>query len=158
MYIRRSAVLTFAACFACSSNHSAGQGDAGGTGIAILLGDALCLGSSAAPPDVDAATVDPLCTTTMPTVSFAKDVAPILVGCTGEICHASWTYNTLVGRESTACCDHRWLILPGQASSSHVVQALNGIGCVPRMPLGGELPESSIATITAWVCQGALDN
>jgi hypothetical protein len=126
--------------------------------VISLLGDAACLGGSVVAPGLDGAAVDPLCAASTPTVSFAKDVAPILVGCTGEICHASWTYNTLVGQKSNACCDHRWLILPGQPSSSHVVQALNGIGCVPRMPLGGELPESSIATITAWVCQGALDN
>jgi hypothetical protein len=99
-----------------------------------------------------------LCTTELPTVSFVADVSPILAGCTGEICHASWTYGTLVGKKSNACCDHRWIVEPGQPSASHLVQAVSGVGCVPRMPLGGSLPDSSIAVLTAWVCQGALDN
>jgi len=104
---------------------------------------------------------DPLCANTTSTVFFAKDVAPILGGatCSGEICHAAWQYDTMVNQRSNACCDHRFLIVPGQPSQSHVIQAITGNGmCIDPMPLGGSLPDSTIATLIAWVCQGAPNN
>jgi len=96
----------------------------------------------------------------MPAVSFAKDVVPILGLCGGDVCHAPWQYQALVGQHSTACCDHRWLVEPGQPSTSHVIEAVRGVGaCVPQMPLGeGSLTDADIAKLVAWVCQGALDN
>jgi hypothetical protein len=82
---------------------------------------------------------------------------PILASCTGEICHAPWRYDTLVQQRSASCCDHRWLVAPGQPSASHVVQALRGqSACVPQMPLDeGSLSDPEIATVVAWICQGA---
>lgn len=134
-----------------------GGAEAGSAGI--LLPDAQgCRtgGSVTAPTD----SPDPSCTTGLPTVSFAKDVVPVLASCTGEICHAPWKYETLAGQHSTSCCDHRWLVDPAHPSASHVIQAVRGVGaCVPQMPLDqGSLADADITKLTVWVCQGALDN
>jgi hypothetical protein len=155
--------LLLLGCLGCSgASGSRRQGSDAATEIVINVAgaDASCLGSSLIAPGVEAGAVDPLCTTDTTPVSFATDIAPILAGCTGEVCHMAWTYSTLVGQKSTTCCDHRWLIEPGQPSASHVVQALTGVeACVPSMPLGGKrLPDASLAALTAWVCQGALNN
>jgi len=98
---------------------------------------------------------DPLCTPNLPEVSFAQDVAH-LVGCSGEVCHAGWKYASLVGRASVTCCDHRLVVDPGHPSASHLVQAVSGTSdCVERM---GSLTDEQIATIVAWICEGAPDN
>jgi hypothetical protein len=82
-------------------------------------------------------------------------VAP-LVGCTGEACHVPWSYGTLVGRQSLACCDGRLIVDPFHPSASHLVQAVSDTdSCVGRM---GELEAPAIASIVAWICQGAPDN
>ena len=128
-----------------------------------FFGDDVAPGQSCSGAAADAGaeppnTPDPLCASATPALSFAKDVAP-LVGCTGEICHARWTYDSLVLRASSACCDHRLLVDPQRPSESHLVQALQGASpCVPRMPLDGRLSDAQIATVVAWICQGAANN
>jgi hypothetical protein len=108
-------------------------------------------GDVAAPDDSDA-----LCATPAPSVSFSREVSR-LVGCTGEICHSAWTYDSLVSKKSEACCDHRPLVDPGHPSNSQLVQALLGISpCTERMPLGGQMSDTDVATVIDWVCQGAL--
>jgi hypothetical protein len=146
----------------CSSGQSPPPQNGGRDAAEILvaLSDAApCKGS----PNAAGASAgaDPLCATTTSTVSFAKDVAPILGGatCSGEVCHAAWQYDTMVNQRSNSCCDHRFLIAPGQPSSSHVIQAITGQGmCIDPMPLGGKLPDATIALLIAWVCQGAPNN
>lgn len=134
-----------------------GSVDAGG-GFALPDAQGQCHGGTAPPTSTGAP--DPQCAASLPSVSFAKDVVPVLGMCTGEICHAPWRYDTMVGRHSTACCDGRWLVAPGQPSASHIIQAVRGAGaCVPQMPLDeGTLADADIAKLVAWVCQGALDN
>jgi hypothetical protein len=128
-----------------------------------FFGDDVAPGQSCSGPSADAGAEptdlsDPLCGSAAPAVSFAQDVAP-LVGCTGEICHARWTYDSLVLRASNTCCDHRLLVDPERPSQSHLVQALLGTSpCVPRMPLDGQLSDAQIATVVAWICQGAANN
>lgn len=128
----------------------------------IFLPDALsmCRQSADVATGRDDGGMDPQCAVNAPAVSFAADVMPVLTACTGEICHAPWRYETLVGQHSVACCDHRWLVSPGQPSASHVVQAVEGVdACVSQMPLDeGSLSQTEIATLVAWVCQGALNN
>ncbi len=147
---------------ACSGGSGSGSPKGNEDAYVISLPDALgaCHQSADAAVSIDDGGVDPQCATSVPVVSFATDVMPILRACTGEICHAPWSYDTLVGQYSTVCCDHRWLIAPGQPSASHVVQAVTNVGaCVPQMPLDeGSLSQTEIATLIAWVCQGALDN
>jgi hypothetical protein len=148
---------------ACSGANGSGSPKGNGDAVALVISvpDAGgCHQSADAAVSIDDGGVDPQCTASAPVVSFATDVMPILRACTGEICHAPWSYDTLVGQHSTVCCDHRWLIAPGQPSASHVVQALTNVdACVPQMPLDeGSLSQTEIATLIAWVCQGALDN
>lgn len=110
---------------------------------------------SAAPVPTVAPDVDPLCTPGTSAVSFARDVSP-LVACSGEACHLAWSYSTLVGRQSLACCDKRLIVDPYHPSTSHLVQAVRDVdSCVGLM---GDLEPSAIATIVAWVCEGAPDN
>ena len=92
-------------------------------------------------------------------VSYARDVAPVLAGCSGEVCHAPWDRGTLVNQPSHSCCDRRLLVDPYHPSFSLLTQALTGIdSCVGTMPQGGHLAAPAIQAMTAWVCQGALDN
>ena len=161
---RRLAVLLVSVLLACASGNDSrpATGDDAGS-IVINLPDALdtCRNSATAPMPVDGGAIDPLCATSAPAVSFAIDALPILKVCTGDVCHAPWKYDTLAGQRSTLCCDRRWLVEPGQPSVSHLVEALQGssAACVAQMPLNeGSLATPDIATITAWVCQGALDN
>jgi hypothetical protein len=94
-------------------------------------------------------------------VSFSRNVLPILInaGCTG--CHGG-TANLFA--ESVAQLlaggDHGPAIVPGKADSSSLVQKL----LTPplfgsRMPFGGApLPDASITTIRKWINEGALNN
>jgi hypothetical protein len=151
-------VLAVGSCSGGASGaRSDGGADSASSGISLPDTQACRTGGGPSAPSGGA---DPLCTPDLPSVSYAKDVVPILSSCGGEICHVPWQYQTLVGQRSTACCDHRWLVEPGQPSASHVIQAVRGIGaCVSQMPLDeGSLPSAEIATLVAWVCQGALDN
>jgi hypothetical protein len=149
------------AAASCSSNSEKtvadGSAEVGG-GFSLPDAQGPCRASGASTASTGNA--DPLCTAGLPSVSFAKDVVPVLGMCTGEICHAPWRYDTMVGRHSTACCDQRWLVAPGQPSASHIIQAVRGAGaCVPQMPLDeGALADADVAKLVAWVCQGALDN
>jgi hypothetical protein len=98
---------------------------------------------------------DPVCAGMTTPVSFQRDVAQ-LVGCSGEVCHQPWSYATLSGHASTTCCDHRPLVLPGWPSESHLYQAITGVdSCVGRM---GALSDAQVATVAAWICEGAPNN
>jgi hypothetical protein len=91
-------------------------------------------------------------------VAFARDVAPLLASCTGEICHASPTFAGLVGVASRECCDGRSLVAPGDASTSYLVTKLAGVDLCTggQMPLDRPaLPSAAQATIVAWICEGA---
>jgi hypothetical protein len=162
VHARRWRLWTLGALLgACSSG--AGHPDAGSDSgaVVVTMPDTSACRSSPAPAALPDGGVDPLCTASLPHVSFAVDVMPVLATCTGEICHAPWRYDTLVGTRSSACCDHRWLVAPGQPTASHVVEAVlgNSNACVSQMPLDeGSLSQSELATIVAWICQGALDD
>lgn len=153
-----ASLSTVASCSG-SSEKTVADGSVGGRG-GFSLPDAQGPCRPNGSPAPSAGDPDPLCTNNVPSVSFAKDVVPVLGMCTGEICHAPWRYDTMVGRHSTACCDQRWLVSPGQPSASHIIQAVRGAdACVSQMPLDeGALADADIAKLVAWVCQGALDN
>lgn len=93
-------------------------------------------------------------------ISYTQDVKPILAGCSGDdVCHVPWTYDTVVNRPSSACCDQRLLVAPYHPSLSLLTQAVTGIdSCVGTMPQGGHLATPEIQAIIAWVCQGALND
>ncbi len=163
MLRRATLLVSLAALAGCSNAAGPAPRDSGGGSVVISLGDAgpTCLGSGGVVSAVaDGGAPDPMCTTSQPTVSYAQTVGPVLAGCSGgEVCHAPWTYDTVVWQRSGACCDRRWLVEPGYPSHSLLVQALTGVGsCVPRMPLVGQLDDASVSAIVAWVCQGARNN
>jgi hypothetical protein len=144
----------------CGQNAASGtKTTLGAGGLLLNLPDSSansCGGASAAFGD---AGVDPECGTSRAPVSFARDVAPIFTSCAGEVCHANWTYDEMVGVHSAVCCDKRLLVAPNEPSLSALVQALRGTNdCVGAMPPSAPLPQESIDTVTAWVCQGAPRN
>jgi hypothetical protein len=150
------AVLASVVLFgACSSQSAKAAADAGASFSLPDTGPTCRGNSTVAASATDGG--DPLCTPNLPKVSYTNDVAPILAHCSGEVCHAPWDFGNTVGQPSVACCDHRWLIEPGQPSTSHIIQTVRGAGaCVPQMPLEGVLAQASVTTLVAWVCQGAI--
>lgn len=149
-------VLGFVACGA-GSRPAVKRTAEGGTGGSSSL--IVPIGASAGCTDTPDVPVpdgpDPLCLGAPAAISFQRDVIP-LVHCSGEACHQAWTYRTLVGRASHACCDQRLIVSPGQPSASHLVQAISDVdSCVGRM---GDLGTAQVATVVAWICEGAPDN
>ncbi len=157
MSLRRLVLASLTSLAGCSSAPThpldAGGGSTGGT-FTLSIPKATCYGSST---PQSASDNEPLCSGNQPSTSFAKDVQPIFAGCGGsDSCHVPWTYETTVNAKSQSCCDRRSLIAPGKPSDSLLVQAVRDSGaCIPRMPLAGQLDDTSIAAIVAWVCRGA---
>ena len=148
--------LFLAACGGANGNSQGQNPDASSVLIVVSSRDA-CVNTPV--PDVLASGTDPLCDPNAPQVSYARDIAPVLAGCSGEVCHAPWDRGTLVNQPSHSCCDRRSLLDPYHPSFSLLTQALTGIdSCVGTMPQGGHLATPEIQAMTAWVCQGALDN
>lgn len=95
-------------------------------------------------------------------VSYSNDVQPIFDnyctdchGGSGGISFENYG-NTTSGNGNNYGAS---LIIPGDASSSGLIDKL---GSNPRfnsqMPLNGSLTNQEIATITAWINEGALNN
>jgi len=132
---------------------SGGQG-----GLRFDLGDAEVMNCSAS--NAGAAGVIDACSGSA-LVDYAHDVAPVLSRCSGEICHnivqpsdARW----FVGRPADECCGARVLVDPGHPELSYLVDKLRGTNLCQgtRMPLDAPaLSAPDIATIEAWICQGA---
>jgi hypothetical protein len=107
-----------------------------------------------------------------PTVSYARDVRPILqLNCAG--CHnndnpraglpltATRSHGALVGVDGNQCSPRRKLVAPGDSRSSYLIDKLTGQNLCGRttiMPPSGKLRDSEIDTIRAWICQGAKDD
>ena len=150
--------LLVGACGGSPSSQLVKQ-DAGGIVIGSFFTDGSSCITSSSSSVLDASGTDPMCDPNATQVSYARDVAPVLAGCQGDVCHAPWTRDTLVNRRSQACCDMRLLVDPNHPSSSLLTQSLTGINsCIPMMPLGGQLNTPTVQAIINWVCQGALDN
>ena len=122
------------------------------------------LTDASAPPDV--AHID--CPSTSP-VSFQTDITPLIGHCTtGDGCHGvitsrlpTWPYQALVNVTAADCADQRVIVKPGDPSASYLVDKLLGVSMCTgaRMPLRGTpLSDASMATIEAWICQGAANN
>jgi hypothetical protein len=94
-----------------------------------------------------------------PAVDFERDVLPIIeASCIG--CHSG----TVAGGELRLDAREAMLaggasgpaIVPGRGAESLLVQRVLGQGGKPRMPLGGKrLADGQIATLRAWIDQGA---
>ena len=151
-------LLLVAACGGNTGNGSQGKNPDAGSLVIVLSASDACA-NTPLPADAGASAQDPLCDPNAAHVSYSRDIAPVLAGCSGEVCHAAWDYGTLVNQRSSSCCDRRFLVAPAHPSFSLLTQALTGVdSCVGSMPQGGHLPTPEIQAITAWVCQGALDN
>lgn len=155
-----SLLVALAALAGCSGNGGNGSGNAADAGSGFQLPD---LGTTCYGPSAGSGTpsgTDPLCANASSAVSYARDVVPTISHCSGDVCHSAWTRDALVDKPSASCCDHRLLVVPGQPSSSLLIQAVRGVGaCIPQMPLyEGSLSDSDIATLIAWVCEGAPNN
>ncbi|TWT83385.1 Planctomycete cytochrome C [Planctomycetes bacterium CA13] len=95
------------------------------------------------------------------TVSFAADVAPLLVAsCKG--CHIDAMQNRGGLRLDTFAQmmrggDSGPIIVPGNATDSLLIKKLRGLSG-DRMPAGGrpQLPDASITMISTWINEGAL--
>jgi hypothetical protein len=106
--------------------------------------------------------------------SFKGDIEPILnASCTGAACHggarpkeglrleAGSAYAAMVGVATNQCSGNRVLVDPGSPSTSYVMQKLLNIDICTgtQMPKAGQLlAPGELDLISAWICDGALDN
>ena len=98
----------------------------------------------------------------VPTISFSNDVFPIFQskGCVS--CHGGNgnlfldNYHDLMSGTSS----HGPVVTPGNGEGSVIIKKLRGTaGFGSQMPLGGPyLPDATIALISLWITQGALNN
>jgi hypothetical protein len=121
-----------------------------------------CDASDETIPSTDATEEEPpTCTIVKGDVRYSKDVAPIFGSCSGELCHAAWSYATTVGMSSEECCDRRKLIDPGRPERSYILQKLRGTdlcGNTSEMPPGANVPSAVLDVVESWICLGAPDN
>jgi hypothetical protein len=94
-------------------------------------------------------------------VSFEGQIRPILSNCGGELCHAAWTYESLMGKVGTGCCDGRLVVRPGDPAGSYLLDKLGNRDLCSggRMPLGrAPLTPVQMQAIADWICEGAPMN
>ena len=97
-----------------------------------------------------------------PVISFTNDILPIFQskGCTG--CHGG-TNNLYVDSYQHIMLGnsvHGPVVTPGDGEGSTIIKKLRGTATFGvRMPQGGPyLPDTTIAKISLWITQGALNN
>jgi hypothetical protein len=106
-----------------------------------------------APPDSGACTV-------LQKRNFARDVAPLFNGCSGEVCHffGSGEIAGQVGVFADECCNEIQIIDPGHPERSYLVDKLAGnpLCMGSRMPLDQPpFDANEMQIVTDWICQGA---
>jgi hypothetical protein len=153
-------LATLATDAACS--HDAPAGSSGASpGTSFQLGgapDADCTAPSAG--DESAAGGPHADCSASESVDYARDVAPILENCAGEVCHHfdPSTLRGWIGAPADECCNQRELIAPGQPERSYLIDKLEGqhLCYGARMPLDrAPLTPSEIAVLKSWICGGA---
>jgi IPT/TIG domain len=99
--------------------------------------------------------------TVVPGVSFKNDVFPIFQskGCVG--CHGG-NGNFFLGNYQqlmSGTSNHGPVVTPGNGEGSVIIKKLRGTaGFGSQMPFGGPyLPDATIALISLWITQGALN-
>jgi hypothetical protein len=107
---------------------------------------------------VDAAEDSGTCTVTNPNVRFQLDVLPVFQGCSGELCHAPWSYPTTVNVVAAECCDRRKIIEPGNPGGSYLLQKIRGIDLCGNSGKMGDVSPKAAQNIQDWICSGAPDN
>ena len=150
-------LLSITTCGGATGTSPSGHNSDASKVVIVVTSVDACVNTPA--PDAQASGTDPLCDPNAAQISYSRDIAPVLAGCSGEVCHAPWDRGSLVNQRSQACCDHRFLVAPNRPSFSLLTQALTGIdSCVGTMPQDGHLATPEIQAMIAWVCQGALNN
>lgn len=111
--------------------------------------------------------------TTRATLSFSRDVEPILDGtCARMGCHtgvnpaeeldlrAGRAHAALVGVTAVQCGDSRARVAPGNPDSSYLIDKLTGVDLCAgtAMPKGSPLARAEIQLIRDWVAAGARDD
>ena len=88
-----------------------------------------------------------------PKVDFVRDVQPIFTrSCIA--CHGP--KNQMAGlRLDAKQAVFAKVVIPGSSADSALYRRVAGIGDIARMPMGGRLADDQIATIKAWIDQGA---
>ena len=119
----------------------------------------------------DLSSIGPFTCGTQPR-SLATDVKPIVIGCSGEMCHglqatsAQSIYSWWVNKTGQMQCpDGRKLVAPGDPEHSYVIDKLSNRNLCSGEPMpksfGGQwmpLASSKIQVIYDWICQGAKNN
>jgi len=86
-------------------------------------------------------------------VDFVRDVQPIFTrSCVA--CHGPNTQMAGLRLDAKQSVMAK-VVLPGKAMESALYRRVAGIGDVARMPMGGRLADDQIATLKAWIEQGA---
>src|SRR5450631_416615 len=90
---------------------------------------------------------------TDPKIDFVKDVQPIFTrSCV--MCHGPNTQMAGLRLDAKQAVLAK-VVIPGHAADSALYKRVAGIGDVARMPMGGRLADDQIATLKAWIDQGA---
>lgn len=97
------------------------------------------------------------------TVLFSRDVLPIIeANCRGTGCHGSPQTFFLGGGSGCPLAPERRFVVPFDPENSFVVLKIEGrqpAGCGQQMPRGrAPLSAENIATIRAWIAEGARNN
>ncbi len=145
-------------CDDASPHGSGGSAAGGGTTSSGSFGPGTTGGETCLPSAEGGAAPAP-CDPDHPPLSYATDVAPLLAGCAGELCHGPIASKDLVGVPSSECGD-QLLVEVGHPESSYLVSKLRGqrMCCGERMPPNvPPLSDSATAAVVAWICQGAPD-
>jgi hypothetical protein len=157
----------FVACGTGAASSSTTSGSAGAGGSTTTSGGGGGFdpgnggGGGSAACDGGVADVTPTPCDASADVSFTNDVAPILTGCTGELCHGPWKYATVVSKPATECCDGRMLVAPGDPARSYLLDKIRDHELCKGapMPLGlPPLPDAKAQAIADWICLGAPKN
>ncbi len=98
------------------------------------------------------------CAVENPNVGFRADVLPVFQGCSGELCHNAWSYETTVNITSTECCDKRKIVDPGNPSGSYLIQKVRGMDLCGNSSKMGDLTPAQARNLADWICLGAPDN
>ncbi|HTM44740.1 MAG TPA: hypothetical protein VL137_07275 [Polyangiaceae bacterium] len=98
------------------------------------------------------------CVVHNPAVSYRRDVAPVLRGCTGELCHVPWSYPAIVDVTASECCDGRKIIAPGDPGHSYLLQKIRGVDLCGNSSKMANISAATARTIEDWICQGAAMN
>jgi hypothetical protein len=155
-------LIACAAWFGSCEQHLTAPNSGGQPGLMLDFGGAQ--ESNCSVPEAGAKTGDGGATSACAAaaeVDYVAQVEPILAGCYGETCHdfsRRSSVEALVGAPADECCNQRALVAPGHPEQSYLIDKLEGkrLCYGARMPLGrSPLPAADIATLAAWICQGA---